>query len=399
MATSTQEDCPLCCDPMTAADSLYALHCPTPECRFNYCVNCIRALQKSAADGYQQASDGSNQVKVQVQCPQCRGKYASETYPSAIVVSSVLLLRKAVTMQDALSVKDSDLPASMLGAKHVFLRETSVEHLRDAVRRLQTYHTEIGQVAVPDLDWEEWSRRLPATAAETSQHVTSPQSQRQEPAFCDATLFLGLEELMTLDEQEFVTHLFCSGKPELLQQAAHILNGMLDVSYCKNASAAVRQLSLATAVSTNTSTTTARIMSKQELKDLQLARKRWPLPARMPRLSRLPVYDPAARGGSLKFHKNDDRCVLAAVRGPAGRSGMRVGDVVTHFESEPVESQDDFAAKLQFCWTEDDQQSVQIVVNADEEVAVALQERAREIKEHRIKVAEQQRQQYQRPKT
>jgi hypothetical protein len=75
MAATTTEECPLCCEALTPADTIYALNCPTVACHFNYCCDCIQSLQRSAADGYSEASDGSNQLKVSVQCPQYRGKY------------------------------------------------------------------------------------------------------------------------------------------------------------------------------------------------------------------------------------------------------------------------------------------------------------------------------------
>jgi hypothetical protein len=404
MATTTEE-CPLCCEPLTPADTIYALNCPTVACNFNYCCECIHSLQRSAADGYSEASDGSNQLKVSVQCPQCRGKYQSEIYSSQVIVHAVLMLRKAHSLFDTLRLVDSELPASGLQIKHAFLRETSLEDLQDAVRRLETYHTEHGvDSVVPPLDWEEWSRYLPATrdnslvASASAESSGSATSQVNKRLFLDATLFMGLEELMTRDEQEFVSEMLCSGKAELLQQAAHILHGILHVTSSRNAKATVQQLS-----GGGRSTTTAKTngFTKQELADIQMTRKRWPLPTRMPRCVSLPLYDPQARAKLLKFKKNaaasttgisTTDLVLAVVRGPAGRSGIRVNDVVTHIQGERVTSQLGFdTAMLRELEEDPDDGSVLIVVNADDEIAALLFERSEKIKEHQEQVRQQRR--------
>jgi signal recognition particle subunit SEC65 len=388
------EECPLCCDELTAADTIYALHCQTPACNFNYCCECIQSLQRSAADGYQEASDGSNQLKVSVQCPQCRGKYDSKKYPSNIIVNSVLLLRKAHALSETLGQRDSELSATALQTKHSFIRETSLEDLKDAVRRLEVYHTEHGvDNAVPPLDWKEWSRYLPENSNSSLQnnnlHATAVVHRRP---FCDLTLFMGLEELMTRDEQEFVTEMLSCGKAELLQQAAHILHGILHVSASRNAEGALQQLStFGSNGSGGSSSATRKGMTKQELADTQKARKRWPLPTRMPRCVSLPVYDPEARSKLLKFKKHaadeSQELVLAGVRGPAGRSGLRVGDIVTHIQGEAVTAQTDYAKAMWREFAEDPNDGSRlIVVNADDEIAKILHERSEEIKKHYEKV-------------
>jgi hypothetical protein len=407
---TTTEECPLCCEALSPADTIYALNCPTVACHFNYCCDCIQSLQRSAADGYSEASDGSNQLKVSVQCPQCRGKYESEVYNSRIIVHAVLILRQAHTLSDTLGLVDSELPASGLQIKHAFLRETSMEDLQDAVRRLDVYHKEHGvHTIVPPLDWKEWSRYLPATRDQTASLPSSGSDISQGPPFLDPTLFMGLEELMTKDEQEFVTEMLCCGKAEPLQQAAHILHGILHVTSSRNAASAVYQFSLSTGTSGGMNSTTAGAkkipLTKQELADIQLTRKRWPLPTRMPRCVSLPVYDPQARAKLLKFKKSvaaasasaeSDACatdlVLAQVRGPAGRSGIRVNDVVTHIQGERVTSLVEFDTAMGRELAENpDDGSVLIVVNADDEIANLLYERSQKIKEHQEQVRQQHR--------
>lgn len=391
-----EEDCPICCEELAPGDSIFALHCPTAACNFNYCRSCIQNMCLSAADGYQEASDGSNQVKVHVQCPQCRGKYECKAYNSEVIVSSVLLLRQAHGLTNKLSMCDSDLPASELGGRATFLRNQSIEGLQDAVRRLRVYHDDHAIAdKVPDLDWKEWSKHLPATCDKSKQQSLGSNGgllfSNKEPPFIDATLFMGLEELMTTDEQEFVTGLLISSEPQLLQQAAQILHGMLHVSHKQTAGTTLAQLSLGGGGNTSNAPARAqpRPLSQQELKDLNMARKRWPLPTRMPRLVQLPVYDPDSSAKLLKFKKNTNELVLAAVRGPAGRSGLRVGDIVTHLQGEEVDVQETFSRRMAREFADDPTETVTFVVNADMETATALMERSKEIRQHRAKVKQQ----------
>jgi hypothetical protein len=220
-------DCPLCLNEFSNADSIYALRCPTPICDFNYCTDCIKGLQKSAADGYSEASDGSKQVKVKIKCPQCREKYQCEKYASEIILQSVVLLRRASHIQDTcLHLSDSEMNATDLIAKHQFVRTTSIEDLQEAVRRLQIYENEcFGVSTVPNLEWEQWRTHWPEPG---SARPTVTSTVVKGLPWCDPTLFHGLHELMSSDEQEFVTALFTGGQVELLLQAAQILNSVLE---------------------------------------------------------------------------------------------------------------------------------------------------------------------------
>lgn len=351
-------DCPLCLEPLSPEDICYEIKCPTRNCEFNFCSNCIEGLSRSAADGYQEASDGSNQVKVQMKCPQCREKYQSKTYPSDIIVSSVLLLRKASSIQKLiLDQVDSELSASELGVKHSFLKTTSMEELQDAVSRLQFYNEEIGkngERTVPPLDWEKWRAHVRELATNSS----SPKAAQQEKPWSDPTLFCGLDELITSDEQEFVTSLLTSGKVESLASAAHILNGILDMA----ATRAVQQLS-----------TFAVAPPRLDAQALQKIRKKYPLPAHMPRCVRLPVYDPSS-DAVLRFDKKKpDSLALIGVRGTAGRLGLRKGDIVTHVNGEDVSSIEEYQRAFERCQGEE---TIFLIVNANAETAKSLRKRA-----------------------
>lgn len=323
------------------------------------------------------ASDGSNQVKVHFKCPQCREKYQCSTFSSEIVVQSVLLLREASALEPSLLVADSGLTATILNRRNLFLKSVSMEHLRDAMRRLQVYVEEVGKESeFPPLDWELWCPLI----AETSEGLSLPaavlsplqQQQQQQQQWSDPTLFYGLDELMTRDEQEFVTHLMVQGKPELLSQGAYILHGILDMTTNRN----VTQPS-----SFRSNTMNAPRAQPIDPTVLQRIRKRYPLPPRMPRCVRMPRYDLNGRAKPLKFEK-DDKLSLVQVRGPAGQLGLRKGDVVTHINGENVNSFTDFEAALQQNGDSDD--NFWLVVNCDEETAKALQERYQKMTREKV---------------
>ena len=169
--------------------------------------------------------------------------------------------------------------------------------------------------------------------------------------------------MITLDEQEFVTSLLVSGKVESLSQGAHILNGILEMA----ATRTVQQLSN---FSSSSKPTARPSIDPQKL---QKIRKKYPLPTHMPRCVRLPVYDPSTEN-VLKFDKKQtDNLTLTAVRGTAGRLGLRKGDVLTHFNGESVTTTSMLNMHLERCSGEE---TVWLIVNANEETAAHLKKRA-----------------------
>ncbi len=369
-----EEECPLCLNPFEVSDIAYPLYCSTPTCHFNFCQKCINNLQQSAADGYQMASDGSNQLKVHFKCPQCREKYQCNTYPSELIVHSVLVLREASTLEPSLMVADSGLNATILNRRNLFLKSVSMEHLQDATRRLDVYMKEVAKGATfPPLDWDLWRPLISETSEGLSLPVAllSSSTQHKEiKQWSDPTLFYGLDELMTCDEQEFVTHLMVQGKPELLAQGAHILHGILDMTTTST-------------VQPSFNTCAGSVPRAQPIDPavLQRVRKLYPLPPRMPRCIRMPRYDLSGRAKPLKFEK-DDKLSLVQVRGPAGQLGLRKGDIVTHINGENVDNLDEFEAALQQNGDTDD--SFWLVVNCDDETAKALQIRYQKMTREKV---------------
>lgn len=309
-------------------------------------------MSKSAKEGYSEASDGSQQVKVRLQCPQCRSKYECRKFGSEVIIGAVLVVRQAHAMQGLLRANDDDLAAGDLGRKDAFLKSTSMEELQDALRRLEDYQAMIGKgrgdATLPDLDFAALSDVLPQSLSG---------DEIDDNFWKDPTLFYGLEELLTKDEQEFLTKLFISGKTELLMQASIILSGILAV-------AADRQATLPAGPAPTV--------------DVHKLRLRYPLPRRMPRCVRLPSADAKGRP-LLKLEVNS--LALKAVKGPAGQSGLRRGDVVSHIDGQRLESPDDFERFL----AEADS-DMEVVVNADDETAAVLRERFLQMKRDKIRL-------------
>ena len=433
--TTTAEECPLCCELMSPADLQYPLHCATPSCHFQFCFACLQQLAKSAADGYTEASDGSNQVKVALQCPQCRGEYSNRQADPFLtttnVVHAVLRLRQAASTPLPGTVSDSQLTATQLSHRVLFLEEVgNVKILQDSLKLVQQYHDSlrphkylVGSSVLPELDWKAWRPHLEEAAhhhQQQNQHhpygstmISSSDSADSAELVLprDPTLFLGLEDCMTLDEQEFVTRMLVSGNAETVHHAANLLQNMTQVSMGQRSATAVQQLAFSGSGTTTTSTTTNNNnthrssprprLSKAQLEHQQRVRNRFPLPIHMPRSVTLPVYDPvhdkkpllefvAMQPQYLENQKQQHNqlhtpeLTLAAVRGPAGRVGLRKGDVVTHVLGEAVSTVGEFVVAIQLGNNSDDG-TFQLTVNANETTALALRSRAQDMKLQKIR--------------
>jgi Trp operon repressor len=241
----------------------------------------------------------------------------------------------------------------------------------------------------------------PSSLSEQQQHLPSQHSQHwQQQPWRDVTLFYGvLQDVMTVSEQEFLTQLFTSGQPDLVAQAAHIVQGILNMSMQQ------RQHTKSNTSSNSTTTTTKKVASMSPKKLVQL-RGRFPLPKHMPLCVALPVYDPTSRSPLLSFESpppasrskscQQNELIVARVHGPAGRLGLRRGDVVTHVQGgcEPVPDRAAWDAHLQQLLQSSSSSPTAaaanqssnsnnnstlvtlVVVNANAETATALRERA-----------------------
>jgi len=415
MATEAEEygDCPLCFSPMTAADVKLPLLCPYSSCTFNMCADCIRGMQKAESDEYEIASDGSRQVKFKVAFPSSRAKYMA---PSTIqevggeekksdmkvpadqfIVGFVLLLREAYDAKKLLAMEDSELSSSNLKKKYQFLQETTLDDLRDAAVNYKEYLKKIDKddetYAAHQFDWEEEFKLLPRSFDGSSLSAVERRQQKLHARpWRDPTLFMGLEELMTRQEQEFVTQLMCNNDTHSLAQAAHIMHGVLSAMGADRSSArAVQDLS---AFGTAPPAQQSRQFTPPpplNPKDMQRIRTRFPLPTHMPRCVLIPVYNinDSKRYHPLKFERKKNpgdkkALALTEIRGVAGRSGLRRGDVVTHIDAEPMTTLDDFDHAVQSAWLDNPEGDLMIVVNAHVDNALALRERAQKMQQAKV---------------
>jgi hypothetical protein len=359
------DTCPICCSDLDDPDQLYKLKCPTKSCHFRYCSDCLRGMQSASNDDYDMASDGSLQVKVKLMCPQCRTPYKSASYSSEVVVDAVLLLRMAHSVQSLLKLSDDNLSATALATKFEFCKSTSVDHVKVARRQVESYHEEIGKpTVVPPLDTDLLGQHLRGDA-----NSSVPSSQQHKARnWKDPTLFLGLESVLTVDEQEFLTKLLVSGQPELLVQASFILHQM--IHHPSTAKSTVQQLAQFTSSSANGTV-------PYDPARIGKLRQRYPLP-------RMPVCLPLAVSLVSKIQLGDD-LVIKNTRGGAGigRFGVRQGDTITHVGDVPVSTRDELQSALVAAEREGD--VVSLTANASLETAKALEERANKMQAEKVR--------------
>lgn len=402
-------ECPICCLDMKMSDVQFPLHCPSAGCDFNLCNNCIIGMQRSEADGYEEASDGSRQVKFHIACPSCRSRYVAPEHDfvgeekkespiftkssrsSQPIVGYVVLLREAVDALNLLRKSDCELSAAELQHKSAFVSQTTVEDIREAVLNYEIYVKQIHKSqTIYKFDWNDFAS-LPtnvsgASGLEARKNVIKARTWR------DPTLFMGLEELMSVEEQNFVTQLMCSGDSNNLVQAAHIMHGVLNNLGTERPNALVVQENSGFGVRLSPLPPSPRRIRPPPPLDPKVAsklKKRFPLPSHMPCCFVLPVYDPNDLGNlPLRFETKSQASAsplqLATVRGVAGRSGLRRGDIITHIHAEPMKSYEQYFETVAHMYADNPNDDLMIVVNASPEVAQALQQRARNMQQAKI---------------
>jgi hypothetical protein len=374
-------ECPICLDGMSEADAAYSLLCPS-NCGYNFCLSCVEHLVDSSKDDYQMASDGNRHVKIRLQCPQCRGDLTN-------TIMDTLMLRKAKNAEKFRDVGDSELNATELRIKHEFVQlyAKDVEH---AENRLRKFHTDNGKAD---------EMPAPLLAFDHQDGTTMHKDNDDEPFF-DTTLFQGLETVMSDDERAYVQNLFTSGDAESLASAAQILNGVLQLTIQGMAPKNITERSWNE--------------ERKHIESIDLFRKRYPLPARMPKyyvLNSFPYkkkvilfeddqWDGSiadafcrVRTGKPKHTAGMDnilsqaesthlppkgRVQITSVKGQAGKVGLQKGDVVTHVNGEAFQGSAEYLKQIiGSLYEEDPTSTFQIVVNADECTAVVLKLRAR----------------------
>ena len=108
---------------MNKSDNIYSMPCT--KCNYNYCTKCMEIYFLSSLDDYQVASDGSQQVKIHISCPQCRSKYPiinnnlkTIVWLRHIYTLATSILKKGSDSTSISFLEDSQLTASQLRSKH-----------------------------------------------------------------------------------------------------------------------------------------------------------------------------------------------------------------------------------------------------------------------------------------
>jgi hypothetical protein len=274
------------------------------------------------------------------------------------------------------------------------------------------------------------------TSSSTGSHTatttsTTPTTSTITTLSRDPTLFMGLDELLTYDEQEFITHMFISGDVELIAQAAYLLHSiMCTMMTTPSISSSSSKDNHPTRP--NNSTTTNHNNKKPsktmaQLEHEQKIRKKFPLPNHMPRVVTIPPYNPLVQLNHrnkqqipIKFipipssskqqpspqsqqqQQQQHELTLAGVNGIAGRVGLRRGDIITHVNQERVHTFSEYTIAVQYALEQQEQEqqsesqptpssgstmtnTMTITVNANEEIAQQLYARAQQMQQQNVR--------------
>lgn len=218
--------CIICLDPMSPSDFKHPLMCPTQHCHFNFCVTCIESLLQSSLDGYQEASDGSQQVKVSLHCPNCRSDLSGS-------IKDTVLLRK---VDGLIGKQECELSDKQVRLKHTIAVDSSVQHAIAVARQQEVRFFEnffqssssseekkdTDYAEEEDISYEEWGVEVDELGTH-DEYLKMPEYLIASPVKIDTTLLAGLEEAMTEEDQRFITDLMTSGDVSKLAEAAEVL--------------------------------------------------------------------------------------------------------------------------------------------------------------------------------
>eukprot|EP00934_Nitzschia_sp_Nitz4_P006128 Nitzschia sp. Nitz4//scaffold19_size178191//108004//109293//NITZ4_001988-RA/size178191-processed-gene-0.71-mRNA-1//-1//CDS//3329540714//6118//frame0 len=406
-------DCPICLETMKTSELAFVMPCQ--NCDYNFCSSCVAGFVQAARDDFQEASDGSRQVKVHIACPQCRTKYP-------IDISKVLLLRRIHMLGTEIydkqgdTLDDSCLSASLLSMKHELYthsQQRQVELAFGLYRKVMGDQLSPEHLEAAEVPSQRFFQYLPELSCESEDgeepiidqwrdDAEPPLSPRRSKISVDDSLFQGLQELMGRDEKMFLTDLLTSGDVSKLAQAAMILNGVLKLSMQPPSMRPRRSFE----------TENRNRNYKREAEWLEKTKKRFPLACHMPgyfilttftpRQNYLVVEDsrwdgaivPPARGNRVfdqvygkdytPPNSGNPRPVvqIQAVRGPAGRVGLRKGDIVTHInELEWTGTAQELMDHLYSLQEQQPDETVSVTVNSNPETARFLMIRRRLMEE------------------
>lgn len=412
MTSSTSSDCPICLEELSASEHTFPLPCRTCV-DFTYCSRCVEQFVRSSQDDYQMASDGSRQVKVHVACPQCRSKYPMD-------ISKVLLLRKVHSIglkafdRDGKAIEDSDLNATQLSIKRDLFshkKKRQVELAHGLYLKVMEGKVDLAKMVEAEKVCERFFHGLPESAADSTddeeddEYVDNPSSPKRPKIPVDSSLFQGLHDFLGWDEKVFLTQLFTSGEVSKLAQAAMILNGVLKLS--------MQPPSMRSSFPENRNP----VNYKKASELLKRTKASFPLAMYMPGYFLVPNFPsqkqylsfkdqtwngmitPPAQSKNIFQHVYGDHyhppnaenprpiVVIDGVRGPAGRVGLRKGDVVTHInEMEWTGTASELLEHIHELYEQSPDDLFSITVNATPEAALFLKVRKELMEKARIEL-------------
>lgn len=404
-------DCPICLEALTESELTFVMPCHT--CRYNFCSKCVSEFVRASKDDFQVASDGSRQVKIHIACPQCRSKYPME-------ISKVMLLRQvhslgaAICDQEGQTLDDSSLTATQLSVRRDLVtpsKRRQVELSHGLYRKVMTGLLDLDKLAQAESQCQRVFKGMPEPSPTSGgdgattfdeedynddEYSDKPASPKRWSIRVDNSLFQGLQDLMGRDEKMFLTDLLTSGEVSKLAQAAMILNGVLELTMQPPSMRPLRSFE----------TQDNSKSYKREANLLEQTKKRFPLTNHMPGYFILPTFSkhqmylsfvdtkwdgtivPTNRsnrvfeqvyGGHYKpLNADQPRSVvqIQAVRGPAGRVGLRKFDTVTHInELEWTGTATELANHIYELYQNQPEETISITVNANPETAMFLKVR------------------------
>jgi hypothetical protein len=392
-------DCPICLESLIVSEEIFPLPCR--KCEYNFCTKCVETFVRSSKDDYQEASDGSRQVKVKVICPQCRGRYPMD-------ISKVLLLRRAHSLGSAIvddetgnRHDDSELTATQLSTKRDFFshsKKRQVDKAHQLYLQVMEGKIEADVMTSAETVCQRLFVGIPESESKEGDEddddyrdVNSSTPKKPPPPENDVddTLFQGLEDCLGKDEKVFLTQLLTSGDAQKLAQAAMILNGILKLS--TSAQSLLNKLSFE-----QHSTSKADVIDKMK--------KSFPLPNHMPGYFVIPVYShkqdylnvkdgdwdgsitPPVRSKKVfdsiyghHYHLPLEArpvVLVKGVRGPVGRVGLRKSDVVTHVnDMDWTGTARELQEYIYQLYELEQQDEITMTVNANPETATFLKVR------------------------
>jgi len=403
-------DCPICLEQYTSSELIFSLPCT--KCNYNYCSKCVENFVSASRDDYGIASDGSRQVKVHISCPQCRTRYPMD-------ISKVLFLRSVHHLgihafsADGEALPDPDLSATSLALKRDYgsrrkMRSCELSH--GLYVKVTRGRREVDMMAEAEKTCQRVFQGLSESTADSSgeedEYVDNPSSNSsQAPKVqADNSLFQGLHDFLGWDEKVFLTELFTSADVMKMMQASMILNGVLKMSM---------QPPSQRPQFPNQTRNRADTMKEVDL--LEKVKKSYPLAMHMPGYFIIPSFTAKQQflsfedqpwDGSItspaqstrvfnhiysdKYHPPNignprQVVIIQAVRGPAGRVGLRRGDIVTHVnEVEWTGNAQELLYHIQSLRDFHNEQSISITVNATPELGKFLQVRKEMMERARV---------------